>query len=469
MLTFLSKLRISRYFTPILFVSDLIVLNTAYILSIFIKYGSIDNLWASEIKSFVLISNLIWIALAIYHKANKLDRVEPIFKSLNRIFVILIWHAVSVGVLLIIFKFESISIFRIVYFFVLFFFGIILYRYAFLKMLKFIRIKGYNFRKVVIFGTNEFGKKLAEVLGKDVSMGYKVEGFFDIQKNQLDLQAPYLGDLSHLTNYLGKEKIDELYVCMDTVSKEVMQTLIVLSEKYMVRIKFIPNFHQFTQSKKIDVAFYDSIPVIKIRSEPLENPFMQLLKRLFDVVFSLALIILIFPWLFPIIMLAIKISSPGPIFFSQERSGENNTTFTCFKFRTMRVNEHSDSKQAMRKDPRITKVGAFLRKTNLDEFPQFFNVFAGSMSVVGPRPHMLKHTEKYSELLSNYLVRHYSKPGITGWAQVNGYRGETKELIEMQKRVEFDIYYIENWNFFLDMKIIIRTLKNMLLGDSEAY
>ena len=300
-------------------------------------------------------------------------------------------------------------------------------------------------------------------------MGYKVEGFFDIQKNKLVLQAPYLGDLSYLNNYLGKEKIDELYVCVEQISKEVMQTLIIICEKYMVRIKFIPNFQQFTQSKTIDVLFYDNIPVIKIRNEPLENPFMQLLKRLFDVAFSLASIILIFPWLFPIIMLAIKISSPGPIFFMQERSGENNSTFTCLKFRTMRVNEFSDSQQAMQMDPRITKVGAFLRKTNIDEFPQFFNVLAGSMSVVGPRPHMLKHTEKYSDLLSNYLVRHFSKPGITGWAQVNGNRGETKELVEMKNRVELDIFYIENWNFFLDIKIILLTIKNMLKGDAKAF
>jgi undecaprenyl-phosphate galactose phosphotransferase/putative colanic acid biosynthesis UDP-glucose lipid carrier transferase len=336
-------------------------------------------------------------------------------------------------------------------------------------MLKFIRSKGYNFRKVLIFGTNKFGHQLALALGKDVSLGFKVTGFFDVQRNNLPLQAPFYGGINQLKSYLEVETADELYVCKDHISAELMSSLIGLCEKYMVRIKFVPNFQQYTQSKIIDFDFYDNIPVIKRRKEPLENPFRQVFIRIFDVLFSLAVILLVFPWLFPMIILAIKTNSPGPIFFQQQRSGEGNVPFTCLKFRTMRVNDAADAQQAQKKDARITSIGAILRKTNLDEFPQFFNVLAGSMSIVGPRPHMLKHTEQYSALMSNYLVRHYSKPGITGWAQVNGYRGETKELIEMEKRVEHDIYYIENWNFLLDLKIIFLTVFNMIKGEEKAF
>jgi undecaprenyl-phosphate galactose phosphotransferase/putative colanic acid biosynthesis UDP-glucose lipid carrier transferase len=205
------------------------------------------------------------------------------------------------------------------------------------------------------------------------------------------------------------------------------------------------------------------------RKEPLEAPINRLTKKAFDVVFSFFVIVGIFSWLFPVLMILVKLSSPGPIFFRQKRSGEDNRDFTCLKFRTMRVNQLADELQATAKDPRITKLGAFMRKTNLDELPQFFNVLWGNMSVVGPRPHMLKHTQEYSALIDNYLVRHFAKPGITGWAQVNGYRGETKELIEMKKRVEFDIWYIENWSFLLDLKIVWLTVRNMVKGEEKAY
>ena len=205
-----------------------------------------------------------------------------------------------------------------------------------------------------------------------------------------------------------------------------------------------------------------------LRKEPLEKIGNRLLKKLFDILFSLFVILFVFTWFFPILILMVKLSSKGPAFFRQKRSGEKNISFTCLKFRTMRVNKLSDELQAKKGDPRITKLGAFMRKTNLDELPQFLNVLVGQMSVVGPRPHMLKHTEQYSELINNYLTRHFVKPGITGWAQVKGYRGETKELIDMQKRVEYDIWYIENWKFLLDIKIIWMTVKNMLRGEKNA-
>ena len=168
-------------------------------------------------------------------------------------------------------------------------------------------------------------------------------------------------------------------------------------------------------------------------------------------------------------MVLIKLDSPGPIFFKQKRSGRDNQVFTCIKFRTMKVNSKANEKQATREDKRITKLGAFLRKSNIDEMPQFFNVFVGNMSVVGPRPHMLKQTELYSELINNYLVRHFAKPGITGWAQVNGFRGETKELSDMKDRVDYDIWYIENWSFLLDIKIIYQTVFNVFRGDKNAF
>jgi exopolysaccharide biosynthesis polyprenyl glycosylphosphotransferase len=195
----------------------------------------------------------------------------------------------------------------------------------------------------------------------------------------------------------------------------------------------------------------------------------QYFKRTFDIAFSFLVIVLVFTWLFPILALLIKLSSKGPIFFKQQRSGKRNEVFTCYKFRSMKVNEDSDTIQAHKSDDRITGIGKFLRKTSMDELPQFLNVLNGDMSVVGPRPHMLKHTEEYSQIIDNFMVRHFVKPGITGWAQVHGFRGETHQDYKMRKRVQYDVWYIENWSFLLDIRIIFMTVRNLLLGDRNAF
>jgi len=205
-----------------------------------------------------------------------------------------------------------------------------------------------------------------------------------------------------------------------------------------------------------------------LRKEPLESNISEMTKRMFDICFSLLFLVCISPWLFLVVAILVKWSSKGPVFFKQERSGENNKIFWCYKFRTMAINDLADEKQASKDDERVTPIGRWLRKTNIDELPQFVNVLKGDMSVVGPRPHMLKHTEEYSALIKNYVVRHFVKPGVTGWAQINGFRGETKELEQMEKRVEYDIWYIENWTFLLDIKIIFSTIFNMFKGDENA-
>ena len=209
--------------------------------------------------------------------------------------------------------------------------------------------------------------------------------------------------------------------------------------------------------------------LIREVSEPLDMPVNKALKRGFDFVFSLVVLLTIFPVLYLIVAIAIKITSPGPVFFKQLRTGLDGKDFWCYKFRSMRVNKGSDKLQATKDDPRKTKLGDFLRKTNIDEIPQFINVFIGDMSVVGPRPHMLKHTEDYSELIDNYMDRHQVKPGITGLAQVRGFRGETKELHQMANRVRLDVFYIQNWSLVLDLRIIYRTVKNVVDGEKMAY
>jgi len=206
-----------------------------------------------------------------------------------------------------------------------------------------------------------------------------------------------------------------------------------------------------------------------LRSEPLDDVANRINKRICDVCISAVVVVFILSWLIPIIGLLIWLDSKGPIFFVQQRTGKDGKPFGCIKFRSMKVNKDANTVQAVRGDQRITNMGKFLRRTNLDEFPQFINVLVGDMSIVGPRPHMLKHTDDYSKLINQYMVRQFLKPGITGWAQVNGYRGETRELQQMKGRVEYDLWYMENWSIWLDIKIIFLTIYNVVRGEENAF
>jgi undecaprenyl-phosphate galactose phosphotransferase/putative colanic acid biosynthesis UDP-glucose lipid carrier transferase len=232
----------------------------------------------------------------------------------------------------------------------------------------------------------------------------------------------------------------------------------------------VPEFTEYVMRRfrRLNIEFYGDMPVLTMRPEPLDNLYNRIQKRAFDLLASSLFFLLVAWWLFPTIAVFVKLSSKGPVFFKQSRSGERNRHFMCYKFRTMYVNADADSKQAIRGDSRITPVGSFLRKTNLDELPQFINVLKGDMSVVGPRPHMLKHTEEYSKIVNNFMVRHFVKPGITGAAQANGYRGDTTDPELMRKRVQYDVWYLENWSFWLDVKIVFLTVWSMVKGNENA-
>ena len=215
--------------------------------------------------------------------------------------------------------------------------------------------------------------------------------------------------------------------------------------------------------------YYNYIPILSLRNIPLDDSLNKLVKRLFDIIFSLLVILFVLSWLTPIIALLIKLESKGPIFFSQSRTGINNKQFFCYKFRSMTVNKESNTIQATKNDKRVTKIGKFIRKTSIDELPQFFNVFFGNMSVVGPRPHMVSHTNKYAKSVDKFMVRHFVKPGITGLAQVSGFRGEIESKTDIINRVKYDIFYIENWSLLLDFKIIFLTINNVFKGEEKAY
>lgn len=471
MLKSLASRRLSRYMKIILLLWDVVLLNIAYPMSVMWRYGSIEKLADSELKTVWLLANILWISLILFYDAFKLLRIERIENLLGKTLKLFLIHSAIISVCIILLDFDVISRLRMFYFFILFYGFVVFFRIIFLKFLKYARALGYNFRNVIIIGFNKNGKQIYKVLSSDLSFGFRVNGFFEDHPSDIleDNNFKVLGKIHELESYLQMNKIDEMYIALTMNESERIEQLIKLAEKYMVRMKFIPDFHVYTRARKVTIDFYDNTPVLMLRKEPLELPLNRLLKKSFDFVFSLIVIVCLLSWLFPILMIFVKLSSAGPIFFKQKRSGEDKRPFTCLKFRTMRVNSLADELQATEGDQRITRIGAFMRRTNLDELPQFFNVLWGSMSIVGPRPHMLKHTEQYSELIHNYLVRHLAKPGITGWAQVNGYRGETKELEDMKKRVEYDIWYIENWTLLLDIKIIGLTILNMFRGQEKAY
>lgn len=335
-------------------------------------------------------------------------------------------------------------------------------------LLKFYRRKGYNFKRVVIVGAGKNGMELYRAMRDDISSGFNILGFFDDNLALRDILPSYLGTTDKVEEFAIAKDIDEIYCTLPGTNDEKILRMLNFAEKQMIRFYIVPEFYRNVK-KSMVMEFLESVPLLTIRREPLQAFYNRALKRFFDLVFSSVVLCTIFPILYVLIGFLIKRSSPGPIFFKQKRTGLYGHDFECYKFRTMRVNDQADTMQAVKDDPRKTKIGDFLRRTNLDEFPQFINVFKGDMSVVGPRPHMLKHTEQYSALIDKYMVRHLVKPGVTGWAQVTGYRGETKTLEQMEGRVKRDVWYIENWTFFLDLKIIVVTLVNMFRGDKNAY
>lgn len=336
------------------------------------------------------------------------------------------------------------------------------------KILRYYRKKGYNFKRVVIVGARQTGQMLYKELQSNAGYGYKFLGFFDnVKSDDPKISELIIGDISQVEDFCIKNHVDELYCALPSAEDSAIVEMLQMSERNTIRFFIVPEVRRFV-TRTLSFGMIGAIPLLSVREEPLQRWLARFVKRALDLFIS-GMVILFSPlWYFPI-ALAVKLSSPGPVLFKQKRTGFMGRDFDCLKFRTMKVNKDSDTKQAVRGDARITKVGAFLRKTSLDEFPQFFNVFKGDMSIVGPRPHMLKHTEDYSKLINKYMVRHFIKPGLTGWAQVNGYRGETKTLQQMEKRVEYDVWYIEHWNIFLDIKIIILTAFGVFKGDENAF
>lgn len=348
---------------------------------------------------------------------------------------------------------------------------IVSYRLAFRYFLKLYRKQGGNVRKVILIGSHENMQELYHAMTDDPTSGYRVLGYFeDFPSDRYPSDVSYLGHPQEVNNFLKQNvgRVDQLYCSLPSARSAEIVPIINYCENHLVRFFSVPNVRNYLK-RRMHFEMLGNVPVLSIRREPLELLENRIVKRTFDIVCSTLFLCTIFPFIYIIVGVAIKMSSPGPIFFKQKRSGEDGKEFWCYKFRSMRVNAQCDTLQATEHDPRKTRIGEIIRKTSIDELPQFINVFKGDMSIVGPRPHMLKHTQEYSLLINKFMVRHFVKPGITGWAQVTGYRGETKELWQMEGRVMRDIWYIEHWTFLLDLYIMYKTVYNAIHGEKEAY
>ncbi len=344
--------------------------------------------------------------------------------------------------------------------------SLIIWRTLIFFLLKQTLKKNRHRSPVVIVGASVSSIHFKEFMDAHPEYGYNILGFFSEKENE---KITVLGKFKDVIPFCQSNKVSEIVCSADKIGREDLNNILDFAENNFISFKIIPDSGG-VMGRNMETTFIEHMPLLALRKNPFDEATNQFLKRGFDIVFSLLFIVCILSWLTPIIALLIKLDSRGPVFFLQDRSGIMNKKFKCFKFRTMRTEGNTEFKQATKNDSRVTKIGAFLRKTSLDELPQFFNVLLGDMSIVGPRPHPLKLTEEYSQKVDKYMLRHLVKPGITGLSQVMGYRGETQhDLYLMKMRVRMDRFYIDNWSFYLDLKVVYSTILLMFKKDQNAY
>lgn len=433
-----------------------------------------DTWSPSKVRTLILLNNLALLISEYFNPPVIHRRVISVGDILNRIL-----RLVLVQSFLAFFFMKSLSLsfvggrFQSI-FCLLYFISILILRSLERIVIKKYRKVGGNSRSVLFIGADSELLNVYHRLQVDASMGYRIMGYYaDEEMTDVpeDVELKRLGTLQEFLKEMdGKEEqfvCDEMYVCLSRRDKDTVRRLSHFCDQHVIRFYFVPVSVE-TLGINLKRELLDDMEVYTTYEIPLAVPLNKLIKRTFDIVLSLVFLI---PTaiLFPFVYVIIKLQSPGPIFFKQARTGLDGRDFNMLKFRSMHVNKDADRLQATKDDPRKYPFGNFMRKSNIDELPQFLNVLKGDMSIVGPRPHMLAHTEQYSQLIDKYMVRHFVKPGLTGWAQVTGFRGETKELWQMEGRVKRDIWYIEHWSIWLDIRIIWMTAKTIFIHDKNAY
>lgn len=468
--------RTNRRIRNSVIVADFLIMNAIIIAGWYIHYGT-SRSWADAggyltliMANIAMIISQFFFSTIIHFRRPTLDMVfrqvtclvvlQRVVEFLLGEFILEEWQ----------YLFAKFHVF--IAFTFLLYAAIIVSRYFERWVVKHYRSLGHNRIEVVFIGGEKSIIPIFKYLTEDRSYGYHVIGYY--ADNTIDrcpeglVRLGTLADLDKCMDINAKEPIArDIYCCLPD-DMERVKGIIKYCNHQVAHFYYIPSVSQIFDTVRFRIENIGDTVVFTNHYEPLLKPANKAIKRAFDIIVSL-FVCIILAIMTPFIALCIRLQSRGPIFFSQVRTGINGKDFKCYKFRSMHVNDEADTLQASENDPRKFPFGDFMRKANIDELPQFFNVLKGDMSIVGPRPHMLMHTEMYRELIDTYMVRHFVKPGITGWAQVTGFRGETKELWQMQGRVRRDIWYIENWSFFLDIRIILKTAAQFINHDKHAY
>lgn len=447
--------RYSKYLRPISIAFDLLTV----LLLPFLFFGELNV----NFIHFGVYAAISWIVVSYFSGFYETYRYTPatkIFSRLVRQAVIFLLTVIAF------FPFAKYALFEgqtiLLYGFYVFVF-VTIFKFALYYYLKKYRLGGSNIRKAVIIGYTPESVRLKDFFEGKPDYGYQFMGFFSDRDHT---NMPIKGRVAGIEDFVLENGVDDIYCSLNEIGNARLRELVIFCDANNKVIKFIPDTKQIF-SRNLIVDYYESFPVLSLRKTPLHEPVAVIVKRIFDIIFSLLVTVLVLSWLTPIMALLIRLESKGPVFYRQIRAGINEQEFSCFKFRSMRINDQMD-KLAVKNDPRVTKIGKFIRKTSIDELPQFLNVLKGDMSVVGPRPHIYSINHTYSIKIKKYGARHAVKPGITGLAQVKGFRGEITSDDDMINRIRYDVFYIENWSLLLDIKIILQTVVGMF-GDEKAY
>lgn len=463
------KNKASKLLVFFVVLGDLLIMNCVFSILYHIWPNlNIGPIFSGSYTEMVAFNTICYIMSTYYNgvvlhqrKVRNMHIVNRVTKNCAKFLVISVTLVALAG-------YENISTRFLILFHVVNYLSLIIWRIYCHHLIRSFRRKGRNMQHCVYLGCNDSILELYQEMSEKTS-GYNLLGYFnDTPNEKLSQHIPYLGKPKDILAWLEGKEIHNVYSCLPSTESALIKDVIYWTEQNFVHFHTVPAVRNYLQRR----MWYDTVgdvPILSLHQTPLAEFDNRILKRAFDLAVSGLFLCTFFPIIYIIVGCIIKITSPGPIFFKQKRNGINGEEFWCYKFRSMKVNLDADKIQATKNDPRKTKFGNFMRKTNIDELPQLINVFLGDMSLVGPRPHMVKHTEEYSQLIDTYMVRHFVKPGITGWAQVTGYRGETKELHQMEGRVKADIWYMEHWSFILDLNIIYKTFANAIHGEKNAY
>lgn len=453
--------RFYRYFPWLFTIGDALVVLFSLILSKIILNSIFGGNLTTDI--FYLGFLGVWILVSLSRKDYKLGRTTDYTFTLKRLFGSVVWFLAIISVLWVLFQTYHLSrLFLLINVNVMLVL-LSIYRVSVHIALKQYRASGGNYRNAVIIGKGGSSNKLAHMFRLRKDFGINFLGYYDDGDNCMDTK----GRLNDFFQHADTMDLDLVYISEGLEANTIKQ-VINYADDHCIKAKIIPG-GSLQLEKNLSFSRYGDFFVINVNEIPLDNTFNRVAKRAFDVVFSSLVIIFILSWLIPLVGLLIKLESKGPIFFIQERNGENNRVFRCLKFRSMTPNDYSDTLQATKHDPRVTKIGAFLRTTSLDEMPQFINVFFGEMSIVGPRPHTVPMNHLFKQTIEKYNTRHKIKPGITGLAQVKGYRGEIEMPYQIRSRVRLDYFYIQNWTLWLDLSIVVKTVHELIFNRESAY